>query len=57
MKERKSELSPCGIFVVLVLLMKKLVGESFIVEYKDVMNITGAYVDPTRRGKGLVHVC
>lgn len=57
MKERKSALGPCGIFVVLVLLMKKLVGESFIVEYKDVMNITGAYVDPTRRGKGLVHVC
>ena len=28
-------------------------GESFIVEYKDVMNITGAYVDPTHREKGI----
>jgi len=28
-------------------------GESYIVEYKDVMNVTGAYVDPTHRGKGI----
>lgn len=28
-------------------------GESFIVEDKDVMNITGAYVDPIHRGKGI----
>lgn len=28
-------------------------GERYIVEHKDVMNITGAYVDPTHRSKGI----
>jgi GNAT superfamily N-acetyltransferase len=28
-------------------------GESYITSYKDIMNITGAYVDPVHRGKGI----